>query len=71
MSKIKVDCAPMLESVPQTKESVGLCVKCSNPSLNYGLTEFKDGDTMTVDYTCRKCRHVGREYYAIEYVESI
>jgi hypothetical protein len=48
----------------------GLCPKCGKEELEYGNSEPED-NSLFYEFTCLNCGCVGREYYTLEYSETI
>ena len=48
----------------------GECVKCESTNLNYGVVEIED-DWLFYPYECNDCHATGREYYDMEYSETV
>jgi len=49
---------------------VGKCPICGNPDPDYGELE-PDGEAIYYEISCKKCGFSGREYYNLEYTETI
>ena len=43
---------------------------CNSQNLIYGAVEFED-DQLYYPYTCVACKSTGREYYNLEFTETI
>jgi len=49
----------------------GKCPKCSCDDLDYEPAEFDAVGDMFYEFTCKKCRAQGKEYYTVEYSETL
>lgn len=48
-------------------QELGICPKCGQADIEYGLGELEDGDYRYACW-CPDCGYEGYEYYALEYV---
>jgi hypothetical protein len=48
----------------------GECADCRSKNLSY-INKDYDADQMIYDYKCDDCGATGKEYYAVEYIETI
>lgn len=51
-------------------ENAGTCAVCNSENIDYSNSEIDNGQ-MVYDYTCLDCKNSGKEYYALEYIETI
>lgn len=51
-------------------EVKGACANCNSTNIEYGGTELHD-EQMSYDYTCNDCGEPGKEWYTLEYIETI
>lgn len=51
-------------------EISGKCPKCNSGNLNYG-DSGEEGESYYYEFTCDDCGAEGKEWYFMEYVESI
>ena len=49
---------------------MGRCSKCNSEDLDYGALEI-DGKMLYYPFTCESCGAEGKEYYCLEYTETI
>ena len=48
---------------------MGKCNKCKSENITYGSSSPDDTEYY-YEYTCENCKHEGREWYHMEYIES-
>jgi len=55
------------------KECMGKCPNCDSDDLDYGSLELEsiNGEAVYYEFTCNKCGKSGKEWYNLEYTESI
>ena len=52
------------------------CVKCDKNNLLYGIllteppTQEPEDNEVCVEYRCKECGHIGKEWYTLNYKES-
>ena len=49
---------------------VGLCANCGSEHIEYGDSNLHE-EMLAYDYTCETCGETGKEWYKLEYIESI
>lgn len=48
----------------------GFCAKCLGVNLNYGYIVLEGGQAY-FPYVCEECKHEGKEWYNLEFIETI
>ena len=54
----------------KTANKVGHCANCGSEHINYEDSELHD-DMMAYNYTCQSCEETGKEWFKLEYIETI
>lgn len=52
------------------KNCIGKCPKCESEIIEYGSMEL-DGEELYYEFTCGNCGKSGKEWYSLNYEESI
>lgn len=53
-----------------SKKCMGLCPNCNSGNLDYGPIE-PNGESIFYPFTCEDCGTKGKEYYSLEYSETL
>lgn len=58
------------EMTPITIEGMGICPYCKSIEIKYG-NHILDDNYLYFEITCEECKGESREYYSLEYEETV
>jgi len=56
----------MIDESFEEPYELGRCAECGDINIDYGVLDVA-GEMAYYPYTCTKCGHEGKEYYALTY----